>query len=153
VDREHRSHHLGRTFRQIIDADVRLNELETALAKAGTIAECWDTIYACSKGFGFSGVRMCVQETVLERFATPAVAHLWQLRIPLAGSHYINFFRDCESHMDPVILNAFVEAVERGLQACPALRPNWTKAPVPAPAHSSAGSGAIAVPKQAALAC
>ncbi len=50
-------------------------------------------------------------------FAAPARGRMWQIRIPLAGSHYINFFRDFDAEMNPVILSAFVSAVERILQA------------------------------------
>ncbi len=41
----------------------------------------------------------------------------WQLRIPLANSQYVNFSRDFDSDMNPLVLSAFVEAVQRGLEA------------------------------------
>jgi hypothetical protein len=118
---------LGPTFRQTIDADIRLQELETALAKASTIAECLNTIYAASSEFGFSGVRMCVDGAVFEHFGTLPTNTPWQLRIPLNSSQYINFFRDSASAVDPMILNSFVSAVERGLQASPALMWHCTR--------------------------
>src|SRR4029077_17596456 len=98
-----------------------LQEFEATLGKAATIEQCLDTIYACSSDFSFSGVRMYFHESVFEHFGTPPSGALWQLRIPLNPSQYINFFRDFASEMDPVILNAFVSAVERGLRVCPAL--------------------------------
>jgi hypothetical protein len=137
VNKENKNRRLGPTFRQTVDAEIRLQELETALAKAATIAECLDTIYASSSEFGFSGVRVCVKGTVFERFGTPPTGALWQLRIPLNRSQYINFFRDCASRMDPVILNAFVSAVERALQVCPALLWPCTKPASYSPASTS----------------
>ena len=41
---------------------------------------------------------------------------LWQLRIPLAESQYINFVRDFDSQLDPLILSGFVNCVQRGLR-------------------------------------
>jgi hypothetical protein len=41
----------------------------------------------------------------------------WQLRIPLPNSQYVNFGRDFDSELNPLVLSAFVAAVQRGLQA------------------------------------
>jgi len=114
-DQQNNDRRLGRNFRRIIDAEVRLKELETTLAKASGIAECWDTMRAFSNEFRFCGIRMSVNGKVFEDLAMQGGGNCWQLRIPLLGSDYINFFRDCDSEMSPPILNAFVCAVERGL--------------------------------------
>ncbi len=42
---------------------------------------------------------------------------MWQLRIPLSNSQYVNFGRGFDSDMNPLVLSAFVEAVQRGLEA------------------------------------
>jgi hypothetical protein len=114
-DQQNNDRRLGRNFRRMIDADVLLSELETTLAKTRGIAECWNTLRAFSNEFRFCGIRMSVNGTVFEDLATQADGRCWQLRIPLTGSDYINFFRDSDSEMSPLILNAFVNAVERGL--------------------------------------
>ena len=59
---------------------------------------------------------MNVAGVVLEDWTGWNAKPLWQLRIPLNGSQYINFFRDFEAHLDPLILSAFVTCVERGLK-------------------------------------
>ena len=41
----------------------------------------------------------------------------WQLRMPLSNAQYVNFSRDFDSDMNPLVLSAFVEAVQRGLEA------------------------------------
>ena len=106
---------LGGKFRRIIDAEARLVDLEVALAKAPDLQECWNYIRNSSLEFGFQGVRMKITGLVFEHFAPDTDGRLWQVRIPLPGSHYINFFRDFKSEMNPLILSAFVTAVERGL--------------------------------------
>ena len=52
----------------------------------------------------------------------PAKAR-WQLRIPLPNSQYVNFSRDFDSDMNPLVLSAFVAAVQRGLEARSTLVP------------------------------
>lgn len=107
---------LGGRFRRIIDAEARLKDFETALEKAGSMGECWSRICATSSDFGFRGVRMSIHGRVFEEFPTRSGGRMWQIRIPLASSHYINFFRDFDAEMNPVILSAFVSSVERILQ-------------------------------------
>jgi hypothetical protein len=41
----------------------------------------------------------------------------WQLRIPLPNSQYVNFYRGFDTEMNPLVISAFVEAVQRGLEA------------------------------------
>jgi hypothetical protein len=118
-DQNSKNHGLGRNFRRIIDAEVRLNDLERALAKATELTERWKIICASSREFGFFGVRMSVNGIALDDFPVQAPGPCWQLRIALADSNYINFFRSCDEEMNSVILGAFVSAVERGLRDLP----------------------------------
>ena len=103
-------------FRRIIDAETRLQHFETALAKADTVNECWMRILEGSRDFGFQGVRMSVAGVVFEESNGWSTGPAWQLRIPLAESQYINFIRDFDAHLDPLILSAFVSCVERGMK-------------------------------------
>ncbi len=108
---------LGGKFRKIIDAEARVIDFESRLSKAGDIDECWSHIRSGTTEFGFQGARMSMHGVVYEDFEARSSSRLWQLRIPLAGGHYVNFFRDFGSEMNPLILNAFVSSVERGLNA------------------------------------
>ena len=103
-------------FRRIIDAETRLVDFERALSQAADLDECWTTILAGSREFGFQGVRMSMAGLLFEDADCRNNGPLWQLRIPLSGSHYVNFFRDFNSDVDPLILSAFVNCVERGLK-------------------------------------
>jgi UDP-GlcNAc:undecaprenyl-phosphate/decaprenyl-phosphate GlcNAc-1-phosphate transferase len=103
-------------FRQIIDTETRLLEFETALAKATNLDDCWTRVLAGTREFGFQGVRLSINGTVFEDLGSQNVHPVWQLRIPLADAHYINFFRDFTSEINPLILSAFVSSVERGLK-------------------------------------
>jgi UDP-GlcNAc:undecaprenyl-phosphate GlcNAc-1-phosphate transferase len=102
-------------FRRIVDTETRLLDLESELTKAETLNECWTTVLRGSKDFGFHGVRMNVAGKVFEN-STPSTGPVWQLRIPLQESQYINFYRDFNSELNPIILGAFVSTIERGMK-------------------------------------
>ena len=130
---------IGGKFRRIIDAETRLIDFENNLAKASDVDTCWSLICAGSRQFGFQGVRMHVNGKVFEEQSSVANGRIWQVRIPLPRSEYVNFFRDFTAEMDPLILSAFVTAVERGLTA-------WLSAPkvevvrMPATPHAYAAA-------------
>ncbi len=110
----------GGQFRRMIDVEARLKDFEANLAKAPTIDDCWDHIRAGSRDFGFHEVRMSFAGRIFsdlgpDSSSTPR----WQLRIPLPDSQYVNFYRGFDNQMDPLVIGAFVAAVERGLEARP----------------------------------
>ena len=55
---------------------------------------------------------------VFENICAPTGTRLWEVRIPLPGNQYVDFFRDFETESSPLILSAFVSTVERGITAC-----------------------------------
>lgn len=117
---------LGGKFRRIIDAETRLLNFESSLAKAADVDECWNKLREGSSEFGFHGARMSIQGGVFEEVRGRHSQPLWQLRIPLQAGDYVNFYCDFSVEMDPLILNQFVGSVERGLNA-------WLDAQQPEP--------------------
>lgn len=108
---------LGGKFRRIIDVETRMADFENSLAKAATVEECWERMRSGSQSFGFQEVRMCLSGRLFEEPGPEPVKPRWQLRIPLSDSQYVNFAQDFDSDLNPLLLNAFVEAVQRGLAA------------------------------------
>jgi len=108
---------LGGKFRRIIDVEARLADFETSLAKSTSMDECWSQVRAGSQDFGFQEVRMNYCGRLFEDSCSGPAKPRWQLRIPLPDSQYVNFYRDFDSDMNPLVLSAFVEAVQRGLEA------------------------------------
>ncbi|HLK22355.1 MAG TPA: hypothetical protein VKT81_25585, partial [Bryobacteraceae bacterium] len=102
-------------FRLIIDAETRLMDFGKSLESATNIQECWSKILAGSREFKFQGVRLNVEGQIFEDFGSYDVDRLWELRIPLANSQYVGFFRDLHSETNTLVLNAFVATVERGI--------------------------------------
>jgi len=107
---------LGGKFRRIIDIETRLADFETSLAKAGSQEECWAQVRKGSLDFGFHEVRMCLDGSVFEEVSPRCSKSSWQLRITLARGQYVNFSRDFDSNLNPLVLSAFVESVRRGLE-------------------------------------
>jgi len=102
-------------FRLIIDAETRLMDFEKALSVATDVQECWSKILAGSREFQFQGVRLNLDGHLFENFGSSDADRLWELRIPLPDSQYVGFFRDFHSESSPLVLNAFVSTVERGI--------------------------------------
>ncbi len=130
-------------FRRIIDAEARLAELEEKLLSATDLNECWNRILAGSREFGFKGVRMSVCGSIFQDSEDHDIAPLWQLRIPLSSTQYINFFRDFNTSVDPGVLCGFVRCIEVGLKdKIGVFVPDATRKPVVIEtlAHSLGGS-------------
>jgi len=108
---------LGGKFRQIIDVETRVTDFQSALSKAPSVEECWVLIREGGRSFGFHEVRMCLSGHVFEEIPLGPAKPRWQLRIPLPDSQYVNFGRDFDSNLNPLVLSALVEAVQRGLEA------------------------------------
>jgi UDP-GlcNAc:undecaprenyl-phosphate GlcNAc-1-phosphate transferase len=104
-------------FRQIIDSETKLLDFERALTQTADLEACWKEIVRGSREFGFQGVQMSVDGTVLEEFGAHDAKGVWELRVPLPGAQYVTFFRSLDSGATPLILSAFVDSVQRGLQA------------------------------------
>ncbi len=104
-------------FRQIIDSETRLIDFEKALAQAGDTEERWSQIVTWSRQFGFQGVQMSLDGQLFEDLRGGHAKPIWELRIPLPEAQYVTFFRELGSETSPLILSAFVNCVQRGLQS------------------------------------
>jgi UDP-GlcNAc:undecaprenyl-phosphate GlcNAc-1-phosphate transferase len=104
-------------FRRIIDSETKLLDFEKALGQTANMEECWREMVAWSREFGFQGIQMSVNGTILEDFGTHDAKGVWELRIPLPDAQYVTFFRSLDSESSPLILSALVSSVQRGLQS------------------------------------
>ncbi len=105
-------------FRRIIDSETRLIEFEKALSRTTGIHECWLNIRSASREFGFHGVRMNINGEEFEDFESLSSRRVWELRIPLPDEQNVNFFRELDAEVSPMLLSGFVSAVEHGMTAC-----------------------------------
>jgi hypothetical protein len=108
---------LGGKFWQIIDDETRMADFESSLSQAASIEECWTQIRTGSQSLGFHQVRLNIGGHLFEQACSGPAKPRRQLRIPLPNSQRVNFYRDFDSHPNPLVLSAFVAAVQRGLEA------------------------------------
>ncbi len=104
-------------FRHIIDSETKLLDFEKALGQTANMDECWKELVAWSREFGFQGIQMSVNGTVLEEFGTHDAKGVWELRIPLPEGQYVTLFRSMDAEASSLILSALVNSVQRGLQS------------------------------------
>jgi UDP-GlcNAc:undecaprenyl-phosphate GlcNAc-1-phosphate transferase len=104
-------------FRRIIDSETRLIDFEKALAQASNQQDRWTQLVTWSREFGFHGVQMTLGGQVLEDFQAGHAKPIWELRVPLPEAQHVTFFRELGSEASPLILSAFVNSVQRGLQS------------------------------------
>lgn len=133
-------------FRQIIDSETKLLDFEKALGQTASIDECWKELSSWSREFGFQGVQTNVGGTVLEDFGSHSAKGVWELRIPLPAGQYVTFFRDLVSDSNSLILSAFVNSVQRGMQSsldkASAPQPEVVRIPASAEMYYTAGAAA-----------
>ena len=103
-------------FRHIIDSETKLLDFEKALGQCANMDECWKEMITWSREFGFQGIQMSVNGTVVEDFGAHDAKGVWELRIPLPDAQYVTFFRSLDSEASPLILSALVNSVQRGLR-------------------------------------
>jgi len=60
---------------------------------------------------------MNVGGELLESVCDPDAKALCEVRITLANAQYVTFFQGANSLASPLVLNAFVESVQRGLDS------------------------------------
>ena len=110
------------TMRRMIDAQTRLRHLESTLSAARSDQEQWKAVLDASRDFGFLGVRMHVDGMIREEFTharRDQWSTSWQLRITLPNSNYVNFTREIGEEVHPLVLGAFVQVIEQGLNPKP----------------------------------
>ena len=129
-------------LRRIIDVQVRLQQFERTLGAAHSIDDKWRVILEGCREFGFRGARMKIGGRIYEEIspAPSGDSAVWQLRIPLPDSQYVNFYRDLKTEMHPIALNGFAEIVQKGLlaTAAPPVSPGPGDAKKPQDAESGA---------------
>lgn len=117
------------TFRRIIDAQTRVQRFEDALSSADTLDELWSVLVSGGRDFGFRTVRAHLSGRVMEeKFIDDACDACWQLRIPLVDNQYVNFQRDFQAELSPMILGTLVRVIQASVNT--KLQDLAAKAPV-----------------------
>jgi UDP-GlcNAc:undecaprenyl-phosphate GlcNAc-1-phosphate transferase len=119
------------TLRRIIDSQTRLAHLENRLRACQNIQECWKALCEARKDFGFVGVRASFFGK-LETDRDEGDITVMQMRIPLTGGNYVNFYCRLDEQHDQIVLNAFLRTIVTGLNE---KLDAWVPASEPVPAR------------------
>jgi len=76
-------------FRGLLNAQLMLSEFEQELTESTTLEQCWDVLCSAGPQFGFSGIELNLDGTVLGR----QVSGGWHVRIDLPGHGHITLTR------------------------------------------------------------
>ncbi|MBL8227517.1 MAG: undecaprenyl/decaprenyl-phosphate alpha-N-acetylglucosaminyl 1-phosphate transferase [Bryobacterales bacterium] len=104
------------TLRNIISLQLHLQELERDFGEATTLDGFWKVLVKGCEDFGFGGVRLNVQGRVLEKFSVAEPpSSLWQLRVPLPDSQYVNLYGRANATTPPAALVGLAQVIERSI--------------------------------------
>ena len=97
-------------FQRSLNARLHLSSLETAISKANSIEECWETLLKIHETFGFAAVRLHVGGRTFESWDPQVSApNYWMLKIPLSNRDYVELAREFGSPVLPMVAVPFVD--------------------------------------------
>lgn len=103
-------------FRRLLNCNIALHGFEKDLVDAQTPDDCWRVIYAAAKEFGFEHMEMLLAGRKYEsRDGVPA-QRLWNVRIPVSDSDYINLTRMFDSPVQTAAVAPFVDVLRKTLE-------------------------------------
>ncbi|HXF26031.1 MAG TPA: MraY family glycosyltransferase [Bryobacteraceae bacterium] len=113
-------------FRQIVDDEVHLKQLEKSLRSAGSITESWTALSSACKELGFSRVRLKLPGVVRDEVFSHC-DETYQLRISLDDGSYVNIYQVLDGDSRPLQV-ASLARVLRTTMRIPEL---WAEVPSP----------------------
>lgn len=104
----------GGGLRRMVNGQIVLHSLETALKAAEDEPGCWEALRASLGDVGFAGIQARLNG---RDFREPKANDrpCWQLRVPLPGGDYVNLERNFESPAQIVIVGPLVELLHHRL--------------------------------------
>lgn len=104
-------------LRRVMDAELHLSALEDSLKSAVTLDECWLALQGGSRDLGFNHLSARLDHTILKEplIGSEALDHAWTLRIPLSDTEFVQFARDFEHPLSPMVVAGLADLVRRTL--------------------------------------
>ena len=106
-----------RTFRRVVDAQFRLSSLESTLAAASTVDECWSAVRSASQVLGFQHLSMRLDHTIYkESFNKSVPSTCWTVHIPLSDAEFVDLGHGFQDAVPPMVIGPFVDLLKRALE-------------------------------------
>jgi len=110
-------------FRRALNAQLALRAFDESLAEAKSSEERWAILQEACRQFGFVNISWHVGEReYYEALWDVTEAVSWSLRVPLAGTDFINFTRVANMDDSSINVGALVEIVRKALTTPPEQR-------------------------------
>jgi UDP-GlcNAc:undecaprenyl-phosphate GlcNAc-1-phosphate transferase len=105
------------SFRNMVNAQVRLQQFERVLHSTRTIDDAWNAVLQGAREFNLSGVQLRFGGRFFDSAPAEDLSCLWQLRVPLMNGQSLSLERDPQQDVHPLILSSFPKVVERFLRS------------------------------------
>lgn len=94
-----------RSFRGVVEQQIRLCMCENMLKSASTIEGCWKAIQDAAGNLGFSSVELGIADRTFSRSFRPEADVRWEMRVPLSDESYVYLTHNCEDALDSVVVS------------------------------------------------
>lgn len=102
-------------FRDMVKAQMRLQQFERDLEMITTFEEAWQAIQQVGHELGWRGARIRWDGQMYHSMPESAesVAGLWQVRVPFPNGQFINLYYDPKKSIHPVLFSSFPALLAR----------------------------------------
>jgi UDP-GlcNAc:undecaprenyl-phosphate GlcNAc-1-phosphate transferase len=102
----------GGLFRNVLNANLSIRQLEHSVEAARTLEDCWAALREGSRKLGFSEASLHFHECrFTARFQEAGAGECWNLWVPLNGSGHVLLFAPFHSSLPPAAISAFAESL------------------------------------------
>ena len=99
-------------FRRMIDAQLRMQELERTLWHTKETAEAWALIVSVARDLGVVGMHCRIGDQVFSSKPKLDPSSLWQVLVPLPEGEYLSLALDPSQEVQPVVLTSLPNIVK-----------------------------------------
>jgi hypothetical protein len=105
-------------FRRSINARMHLSAFANEISRAASIEDCWGAILKSMPTFGFAAVRLRTANRMFEQWdPTVSSKRYWTMRVPLSESDSIEFARELNSPVLPMVVVSFLDLLAAELSS------------------------------------
>lgn len=109
---------LGGAFQNTLNGQLALRKFEEGISSAATVEACWEVVRDSARQFGFDKIHMYVAgQNFEEKIGNAHPEDCWNVRIPLSDSEWVNFSRQYDAEVLPMMVAPFVDAVHSRMRA------------------------------------
>jgi UDP-GlcNAc:undecaprenyl-phosphate GlcNAc-1-phosphate transferase len=106
-----------KTLRSMLQSNYSLQSYEQSLIAAQTIEDCWSTVRAVAREFGFSYVQLKLGGYTRHEQLGICQSAQWLLDVPVSDSDYVRFKYQCDQSSTLLAISPLANLLHRSLSA------------------------------------